>query len=145
MNAAEIMQEIETLSNLAPEEVAEESCFLLKINFTDLSRFHIEAQKYWILAVNAARTARDLELARGARTKRAKQKVNAKLLSRKKLGIVNIEQQIRRDGMHWCITQTGTDPEHNTQPLIDRFVMKQPHPASIVAALRSNKRLHKPD
>jgi hypothetical protein len=37
--------------------------------------------------------------------------------------------------MHRCITQTGTDPEHNTQPLIDRFVTKQPHPASIVAAL----------
>jgi hypothetical protein len=35
--------------------------------------------------------ARDLELARGAMTKRAKQKVNAKILSRKKLGIVNIE------------------------------------------------------
>jgi hypothetical protein len=141
MNAAEIMQEIETLSNLAPEEVAKESHFLLKINFTDLSRFHIEAQKYWILAVNAARMAWDLALARGARTKQAKQKVNTKILSRKKLGIVNIEQQIRRDGMHWCITQTSTDPEHNTQPSIDCFVMKQPHPASIVAALQSNKRL----
>ena len=69
MNATEIMQEIETLSNLAPKEVAKESCFLSEINFTDLSGFHIEAQKYWILAVNAARTARDLALARGARTK----------------------------------------------------------------------------
>jgi hypothetical protein len=29
--------------------------------------------------------------------------------------------------------------------LIDRFVTKQPHLASIVAALRSNKRLSKPD
>ncbi len=46
MNAAEIMQEIETLSNLAPKEVAKESCFLLQINFTNLSGFHIEAQKY---------------------------------------------------------------------------------------------------
>ncbi len=135
MNATEIMQEIETLSNLASKEVAEESRFLLEINFTDLSGFHIKAQKYWILAKNAARTARDLASARGARTKRAKQKVNAKTPSRKKLGIINIEQQIRRDGMHRCITQTGTDPEHNTQPLIDRFVTKQPHPASIVAAL----------
>jgi len=43
------------------------------------------------LAENTARMARDLELARGAMTKRAKQKVNAKILSRKKLGIVNIE------------------------------------------------------
>ena len=48
MNATEIMQEIETLSNLAPKIVAEESRFLLGINFTDLSGFHIKAQKYWI-------------------------------------------------------------------------------------------------
>jgi hypothetical protein len=79
--------------------------------------------------------ALDLALARGARTKQAKQKNNAKIPSRKKLGIVNIKQQIRRDGMHRCITQTGTDPEHNMQPLIDRFVTKQPNPASTVAAL----------
>jgi hypothetical protein len=102
-NAAEIMQEIETLSNLAPEDVPEASRFLLDINFTDISRFHIETQKYWTLAVNAARTAQELDLARGARAKRAKQKVNAKILSRKKLGIVAIEQQIRKDGMRWSI------------------------------------------
>jgi hypothetical protein len=81
------MQEIETLSNLAPKEVAKESCFLLKINFTELSGFHIEAQKYWILAGNAAYMARELALAKGARVKQAKQKVNVKIPSRKKLGI----------------------------------------------------------
>jgi len=141
MKAAEIMQEIETLSNLAPKEVT--GHFLLEMNFTDLSGFHIEAQKYWILAVNG--TARDLELARGARTIRVKKKVNAKILIRKKLGIVNIEQQIRRDGMNWCTTQTGKDREHNTQPFIDPFATKRPHPASIIAALQSNKRLRKTD
>jgi hypothetical protein len=144
-NAAEIMQEIETLSNLAPEDVPEVSHFLLEINFTNLSRFHIKTQKYWTLAVNAARTAQELDLARGARAKGAKQKVNAKIRSKKKLGIVAIEQQIRKDGMHWSITQTGTFPEHHLQTLINHFVAKQPHSASIVAALRSNKRLRKPD
>ncbi len=90
-HAAEIMQEIETLSNLASKGVAEERCFLLEINFTDLSGFHIKAQKYWILAVNAAHMAQELKLARGARAKQAKQKVNTKIPSRKKLSIVNIE------------------------------------------------------
>ena len=94
LTATEIMQEIETLSNLAPKEVAKESCFLLEISFTELSGFHIEAQKYWILAVTAARTAQELELARGVRAKRAKQKANTKIPSRKKLRIANIEQQI---------------------------------------------------
>ncbi len=139
------MQEIETLSNLAPKDVPKASRFLLEINFTNLSRFHIETKKYWTLAVNAARTAQELDLARGARAKRAKQKVNVKILSRKKLGIVAIEQQIRKDGMHQSTTQTGTLPEHHSQTLIDHFVAKQPHPASIVAALRSNKRLRKAD
>ncbi len=45
------------------------SQWILKINFTDLSGFHIKAQKYWILAVNAARMARDLELAKRRRAK----------------------------------------------------------------------------
>ena len=57
MSAVEIMHEIETLSNLAPKNVAKDSRFLLEIYFTDLSRFHINTQKYWILAVNTARTA----------------------------------------------------------------------------------------
>jgi hypothetical protein len=139
------MQGIETLSNLAPKDVPKASHFLLEINFIDLSRFHIKKQKYWTLAVNAARMAQELDLARGARAKQAKQKVNAKILSRKKLGIVAIEQQIRKDGMHRSITQTGTFPEHHSQTLINHFVAKRPHPASIVAALRSNKRLCKPD
>jgi hypothetical protein len=63
------MQEIETLSNLAPKDVPKASHFLLEINFTDLSRIHIKTQKYWTLAVNAARMAEELGLARGARAK----------------------------------------------------------------------------
>jgi hypothetical protein len=56
------MQEIETLSNLAPKDVPEASRVLLEINFANLSRIHIETQKYWTLAVNAARTAQELVL-----------------------------------------------------------------------------------
>jgi hypothetical protein len=135
----------ETLSNLASEHVPKASRFLLEINFTNLSRFQTKTQKYWTLAVNTARTAQELDLARGARAKRAKQKVNAKILSRKKLSIVAIEQQIRKDGMHQSTTQTGTFLEHHLQTLINHFIAKQPHPASIVAALRSNKHLRKLD
>jgi hypothetical protein len=60
------MREIEFLSSLAPEDVPEASRFLLKINFTELSKFHIETQKYWTLAVTVACTAQELNLARGA-------------------------------------------------------------------------------
>jgi hypothetical protein len=63
LTATKIMQKIETLSNLAPKDVAETSRFLLEINFTELSGFHIEVQKYWILAVTAAHKAWELESA----------------------------------------------------------------------------------
>jgi hypothetical protein len=133
------MREIEYLSSLAPKDVPKVSRFLLEIIFTELSKFHIQTQKYWTLAVKAARTAQELHLARGARVKRAKQKVKARIASRKKLGIVAIEQQIRTDGMHRREPQNDTILDQHSQILIDRFTTKHPHPASIAGALRSNK------
>jgi hypothetical protein len=139
------MREIEYLSSLAPKYVPKVSRFHLEINFTELSKFHIKTQKYWTLAVKAACTAQELHLARGAQVKRTKQKVTARIASRKKLGIVAIEQQIRTDGMHWRAPQNDTIPDQHLQILIDCFATKCPHPASIARALRSNKRLCKPD
>jgi hypothetical protein len=66
----ELMKEMESLADLAPEEVPESSRFLLEINFTELLSYHIETQKYWTLAVNAALVAQNCERARGARAKR---------------------------------------------------------------------------
>ncbi len=63
------MKEMEALLDLPLEEVSEASRFLLKINFTELSKCHIETQKYWTLAVNAALAAQNRERARGARAK----------------------------------------------------------------------------
>jgi hypothetical protein len=37
---------MEALSDLAPEDVPEAIRFLLKINFTELLKCHIETQKY---------------------------------------------------------------------------------------------------
>jgi hypothetical protein len=53
-----------------------------------------------MLAVDAALKAKALELAQGARAKRVRRKLNTKIPSRKKLGIVAVEHQIRKDGMH---------------------------------------------
>jgi hypothetical protein len=51
------MLELKLLARTALEDVPAESQFLLEINFSKLSKFHTESQKYWILAVNAALTA----------------------------------------------------------------------------------------
>jgi hypothetical protein len=67
--AEELTKEMESLADLAPEDVPEASRFLLEINFTELLELHIETQKYWVLAVDAALPAQNRELARGAREK----------------------------------------------------------------------------
>jgi hypothetical protein len=61
---------------------------------SELSNFHLETQKYWTLAVDVALKAKPLKLAQGARVKKVRKKLNTKIPSRKKLGIVAIEQQI---------------------------------------------------
>jgi hypothetical protein len=53
-----LLQTIAELSNLSPEEVPDNSRFLLEFNFTELTKAHLETQRYWTLAVNAALTAR---------------------------------------------------------------------------------------
>jgi hypothetical protein len=57
------MMEMESLADLAPEDVPEASRFLIKINFTELSKSQIKTQKYWTIAVNAALVAQNLEQA----------------------------------------------------------------------------------
>jgi hypothetical protein len=96
--------------------------------------------------VDAALKAKALESAQGARTKRVRRKLNTKIPSRKKLGIETIEHQICKDGMHRAAVQTDIVQTTDCFQLsIDRFVQRQPHPASIMGSLRSNKRLRKPD
>jgi hypothetical protein len=61
--ADKIMKQINVLSDLAPEEVPEDSQFLLEINFSELSSYHLETQKYWTLVVDATLKAIALESA----------------------------------------------------------------------------------
>ncbi len=96
----DLLQEITELSDLSPDEVPESCRSLLEVNFTDLTSSHLETQRYWTLAMNAALTARQLERKRGARIKRIRHRVNRKIPSRKKLGVAVVEQQIQLDWMH---------------------------------------------
>jgi hypothetical protein len=88
------MKEIDSLLDLAPEDVPKARRFLLEINLSELSKFYLETQKYWTLAVIAALKAKALESAQRARAKRVRRKLNTKISSKKKLGIVAIEQQL---------------------------------------------------
>ncbi len=96
--------------------------------------------------VDAALKAKALGFAQGARAKRVRRKLNTKIPSRKKLGIVTIEQQICKDGMHGATVRTDALQANDCSQLsLDRFVQRQPHPASIMGSLRSNKRMQEPD
>jgi hypothetical protein len=144
--ANEIMQQLNVLLDLASEDVLEASRFFLEVNFSELSTSNLKTQKYWMLAVDAALKAKALESAQGARAKRIKWKLNTKIPSRKKLGIATIEQQIRKGIMHRAMAQTDALQANDCSQLsLDRFMQQQPHPASIMGRLRSDKRMQKPD
>jgi hypothetical protein len=45
------------LAETSPEDIPEESKFLLEINFGDLTKSHIENQQYWIIVLQVAITS----------------------------------------------------------------------------------------
>ncbi len=61
-----LLQTIAELSNVSPEEMPNNSRFLLEFNFTELTKAHPEMQRYWTLAVNAALTTSQEEQQQGA-------------------------------------------------------------------------------
>jgi hypothetical protein len=94
--------------------------------------------------VDAAITAKTLELARGARAKQKRSRLNTKIASRTKLGITAVQQHIHKDGMHRTTSQSDAlQASDSTQLTLDCFVKKRPHPASIMADMKSNKHYRK--
>ena len=123
--AEDISLELESLAGLAPGDVPANSQFLLGINFSDLIKSSLESQKYWILAINTALTAQRRQLARGARAKTIIDKINRKLPSRTKMGIVAVEQQIRSDQHHFLPRQEEHTRYHDSnQSSMDGFFSK---------------------
>jgi hypothetical protein len=84
-HAADLLREIQELSELSPDKVPNSSCFLLEINFTERTRSHLKTQQYWRFAVHAAFKAKQLKDRRGAKLKRISKRLNRKLPSRKNL------------------------------------------------------------
>jgi hypothetical protein len=73
-------------------------------------------------------------------------RINAKIPSRRKLGLVAIEQQIRKDGMHRTSVQGGASQAVNlTQTSLELFVHKRLHPSAMMSLQKPNKTLRKPD
>ena len=139
-------KEMHQLAELEPEDVPPESRFLLEMNMGDLTKLHLKTQAYWIKAVTAARSAKSRKSAMGAREKKRNQRSLGKTSSRIQLGIVEMKRQITRDRIQ---NQLGgnytTCYEETDQSVLDKFIVKLPHPSSMTRLMKSNKRLRKPD
>ncbi len=126
---------------MSPEDIPEESKFLLEINFGDLTKSHIENQQYWIIALRAAITAgRRLSVA-GSRARRIRHNINRKLPSRSKLGITAVERQIQKDCMHLAANDDTPFPNNEPGPSITTYLTMTDN----FGQYRSNKRLCNPD
>jgi hypothetical protein len=74
-----LLQTIKELFHLIPEAVPNNSRFLLEFNFTELTKAHLETQRYWTLAMNVAFTARQDKQQQGACIKQVRRKLNRKI------------------------------------------------------------------
>ena len=123
-----MIKEIERLSALAPEDVPEESQFLLDIDFTTLYRSSFERQSHWVRAMQAARRGGRrtalVQSRRGAAARRREQRRPA----RPTIDTTEVERQIREETL-----------------LVARATRRRPHPAAMDAENPTGKRLRKPD
>ena len=127
----EMSAEIHRLAELDPDEVPNESRFLLEVNLGELTRTYIETQAYWVTAVTAARRAKARQSALSSRAKKSRLKHLGKTSSREKMGIAVAERQIIRDKIRnqACGENTVRYKEEN-QTFLDKLVTKRPHPSS---------------
>ena len=144
--AEALADEIHRLAELEPNDVPNDSRFLLEMDAGLLTQCHLETQAYWVTAMVAARKAKAKQSAMGAGAKRRAKKLRlGKTSSREKLGVVEVERQIFRDRLRnqACGEETVIFEEHD-QTFLDSYVVKRPHSSSITRLMKSNKCLRKP-
>ena len=135
------------LADTNTEDVPTESRFLLEFDFGALGRADLDTQQYWVAAVRAARCVGCRRAHAGVRARRLTKSRRWRIFLRKRLGIPEVERQIRLDFAH-CAKTMRQEQESVlllSQQAITSFSRTQPHPTSLVATMKSNKRLLKTD
>ena len=127
-----VLQEIERLVECDPDEIPQESKFLLEMDFQTLYNSSFEKQSYWVRAMKAARRAgrRAVALAQVASRQGASARRRAARRRTERL-VINtgeVEAQLRED--------------LNLPPIVTR---RRPHPAHLETLNPVNKRLKHPD
>ena len=138
---------IDEYAETRPEEVPEDSRFLLEFDFEKLNTSSFENQQYWVIAMKAATVAGQRQVKRGARDKRIRANRTRILTSRQRLGVTEVERRVPLD---WLACQ-GDEQAKRVQHLLHQpdistfFGEKRPSPFAIMAEMKSNIRLRKPD
>ena len=96
----QLLVEIEMLMDIDPEQIPPESCFLLEFDYDNLCRSGFESQQYWVVAAKAAITAGSRRAVTLARPRWLHNQTFRRKTHRERLGILNVERQIRADGVH---------------------------------------------
>ena len=119
-------------------EVPHESKFLLEFDLDGLCRSSFDTQQYWFAAAKAAVKAGQRRAQSGARARRIRENTIRRRTRRERLGIIDVERQIRQDGVH--LLSSPLD-EWRLAPLSTNTPSKrQAHPSLLQALHKSNKR-----
>ena len=141
-----ILLEIEKLADTNPDDLPEESRFLLEIDFDRLCRSDLGDQQYWVVAMAAARKAGQRAARRCARARRIHANRSRLVSRRRRMGILDVERQVRLDWAHCGSAQAERrDAPLLSQPALTYFTRVRPSTASLMAQLKSNKRYCNPD
>ena len=129
-NRAEVLEEIERLLDVEPEQLPAESRFLLEFDHSAMGRLSFARQSYWVRAMRAARWA-------GRRT----------ALQHRRAGGGHHRRQARLPQGRTRVVDTRAVQRRIDEEmgLATRPTRKRPHPAAIEAANPVNKRLQHPD
>ena len=145
-NKAQLLQKIETLAHTMPEDVPQDSKFLLEFDFNKLVRGSTDTQEYWVVAIEAAKVAGSRIRHQGRRERRREARRVGKMSRGKRLRLGELDRMVRSDFAYAGGLRQEQRVGHLVgQQSITMFTGKRPHPAHLFAQYRSNKRLCNPD
>ena len=145
-NKAQLLMKIEDLAHTMPEDLPEDSKFLLEFDFNKLVRASTDTQEYWVVAIEAAKVAGRRIRRQGRRERNREARRKGTLSRRKKLRLGELDLMVRRDfAFAGSLQQEQRDARLIGQRTITSYAGKRPHPAHLFSEFRSNKRLCNPD
>lgn len=146
----EVLEEVQKFLDTDPEDVPQESRFLLEFDFDSLYRSSFEHQTYWVSAIKAARRAGRRIAANKAQQGAGDRRRAARRQTRPRLDTQAVEAQLEEDRLRQQSRATrGSMDTHPAAPPSKRARpipgTHRPHPASLEAILPTNKSLKNPD